>query len=89
MDNELQADQAHAQARQEQVSEAYAILCCVTAQAARGALSHLSADDVALELEALASAIRDPGSVAEAMYAIPQIPRATWLAAGVDFSEMD
>ena len=78
------------QARQEQVSEAYAVLCAVTGHVARGALSQgLSADDVALELESLAAAIRDPGSVAESMYAIPQIPRETWLAAGVDFSEMD
>ena len=74
----------------DKIGEAYAILCAVTGQAARGALSQgLSPDDVAAELESLADAIRDPGSVAESMYAIPQIPRAQWEAAGVDFSEVD
>lgn len=73
----------------DRVVEAYRILCAVTAHAARGALSQgLSPDDVALELEALAAAIRDPGSVAENMYAIPQIPAVDWEFIGVNFSEM-
>ena len=74
----------------DQVGEAYQILCAVTAHAARGALSQgLSADDVAQELESLADAIRDPGSVAESMYAIPQVPRAAWESIGVDFGEAE
>lgn len=72
------------------IGEAYQILCAVTAHAARGALSQgLSPDDVAQELESLADAIRDPGSVAESMYAIPQVPRRTWESIGVDFSEAE
>ena len=72
------------------IGEAYQILCAVTAHAARGALSQgLSADDVAQELESLADAIRDPGSVAESMHAIPQVPRRTWESIGVDFSEAE
>lgn len=72
------------------IGEAYQILCAVTAHAARGALSQgLSPDDVAQELEALADAIRDPGSVAESMYAIPQIPASMWKSIGVDFSEAE
>ena len=44
--------------------EAYEILCAVTGQAARGALgAGLSPEEVAAELESLADAIRDPGSV--------------------------
>jgi len=69
--------------------EAYEILCAVTGQAARGALgAGLSPEEVAAELESLADAIRDPGSVAESMYAIPQIPRKAWESIGVDFSEV-
>jgi len=69
--------------------EAYEILCAVTGHAARGALgAGLSNEEVAGELEALAEAIRNPGSVAESMYAIPQIPRKAWESIGVDFSEV-
>jgi len=92
-DDECQCKPAYCQGitpAPDKIGEAYMILCAVTAQAARGALSQgLSADDVAQELESLADAIRDPGTVAENMYAIPQIPRVTWEAAGVDFSEAE
>jgi hypothetical protein len=71
------------------VGEAYQILCAVTGHAARGALSTLSAEEVAGELHALADAIADPGSVAESMYAIPQVPRKAWESVGVDFSETE
>jgi len=74
----------------DKIGEAYAILCAVTAQAARGALSEgLSPEDVAAELESLADAITGRTDVAESMYPIPQIPRDAWVAAGVDFSEVD
>ena len=57
------------------IGEAYEILCAVTGHAARGALgAGLSREDVAGELNSLADAIRDPGSVAESMYPIDQIP---------------
>jgi hypothetical protein len=74
----------------DEIYEAYAILCAVTGHAARGALgAGISPEDVAAELESLANAIRDPGSVAESMYAIPQIPRKSWESIGVDFSEVE
>lgn len=74
----------------DKVGEAYAILCAVTAQAARGALGEgLSPEDVAAELTSLADAITGRTDVAESMYPIPQIPRARWQSIGVDFSEVD
>jgi len=74
----------------DRIGEAYQILCAVTGQAARGALSEgLSPEEVAAELEALAEAIRNPGSVAESMFPVPQIPRTRWESVGVDFSEVE
>lgn len=75
--------------RVDTIGEAYAILCAVTGQTARGALTHLSPEEVAAELHSLADAIDGTTDVAESMYAIPQIPRSKWESIGVDFSEVD
>lgn len=72
-----------------EIGEAYAVLCAVTGHAARGALTHLSPEEVAAELHALADAIDGTTDVAESMYAIPPIPRAQWQSIGVDFSEVE
>jgi hypothetical protein len=71
------------------IGEAYMILCAVTGHAARGALTHLSKEEVAAELHSLADAIDGTTDVAESMYAIPQVPRAAWESIGVDFSEAE